>query len=103
MCVRNDLLHILVAQSDHQSEEEISFRQSPRHLLLSWMVFQQHFILHRILIQIIDGEFLIAGHFFLPKEHFRLTLSLYDFTPLLYSAIGVSAFIKIATINFNFK
>ena len=60
---RNDVLHVLIAESAHQTEEEISFRQSPRQLLLSWKVFQQHFILHCILIEILHGYLLVAGHF----------------------------------------
>ena len=51
LCARNDALHVLVAQAAHQTEEEISFRQSPRQLLLGWQVFHQQFILHGILIQ----------------------------------------------------
>jgi hypothetical protein len=50
----------LVAQNAHQTEEEISFRQSPRQLLLYWKVFYQKFILHRILIQILYGDLLVA-------------------------------------------
>ena len=59
----DDVLHVLISESTHQTEEEISFRQSPRQLLLSWKVFHEQFILHSIFIQILHRYLLIARYF----------------------------------------
>ena len=58
----NDLLHVPVPQRAKQTEEEISFRQSPRQLFLCWEVLDQQLILHCILVKVFDGDILLAGH-----------------------------------------
>ena len=73
----NDVLHVLISQSAHQTEEEISFRQSPRQLLLSGQVFHQQIILHSVLIQVLHRNLLIAGNlhvvdFVLSEKHLGL-------------------------------
>ena len=78
VCTRNDILHVLVSQSAHQTEEEISFRQSPRQLLLTGQIFHQQFILHSVLIQVLHRDLLLAGYihaiyFVVSKEHLGLT------------------------------
>ena len=63
MSAKDDVLHVLISQSAHQTEEEISFRQSPKQLLLSGQVFHQQFILQGVLMQVLHRNLLIAGNF----------------------------------------
>jgi hypothetical protein len=61
MSLTDDIAHILLFHSTEDTEEEVSLRHLIRELLLGWQVFLEDWILHRILVQILDRDLCIVG------------------------------------------
>ena len=62
MGLRNDVPHVLVLESAHNSEEETTLRQLTRQLLGVWKVLGEHGILHSVGVEVFHGDFLVEGH-----------------------------------------
>jgi hypothetical protein len=50
----DDILYVLVPEHAQQLEEEISFRQAARQFLFSREVLRQQFVLHAVLVQVLE-------------------------------------------------
>ncbi len=62
LCLRDDILHVLLSQSAQDTEKELSFRELVRELFLRWQVLAENSILHRILVEILDRDLLVGGY-----------------------------------------
>ncbi len=60
LSIRDDVLHVLFSETAEYTEKEISFRKLVRELFFSWQVLGEYWILHRIIIKILDGYLLIS-------------------------------------------
>ena len=60
LCIRDDVLHVLLSETAEYTEKELSFWQLVRELFLSRQVLAEHWVLQSIIIKVLHGYFLIS-------------------------------------------